>query len=612
MVPCPSAALIECVPNISEGRDRAVIDRIVAAAAAVDGVSVLDVDPGAETNRTVITFVGAPDAVVEGAFQLIARAAELIDMSKQTGTHARHGATDVCPFVPVSGASMADCIAAAERLGARVGDELGIPVYLYDQAARREDRRSLAKVRAGEYEALPDKLGQPEWAPDFGPARFLPRTGVVTIGAREFLIAYNVNLNSMSKAHADDIAGELRETGRASRRDQGTPYYSSGKLVKYDPAGGRFPSAYDDFVSATLDELATHYRSIGRDLDADLAFFGRDKQSLQGVNVMRRGRFAHCRGVGWVIPEYRKAQMSFNLTDCHQTPAHAVFDACSELAAERGLRVTGSEVVGMLPWEALRESGEHYLSKQGACRGVPVADVVETVVQSMGLADVAPFVAKERVLGLPSTDGTLASMPANALADEVSRASPAPGGGSLAALAGSLGAALASMVANLTYTKKGLEHRKADMERLAMEAQGLKDELLRAVDADTDAFGQVLAAMRLPKDTDEQKAARLGAIQAGYKHATDVPFASAQACLAALRLCRTAAEQGMPASITDAAVGAMLARSGVLGAVLNVRINFASIDDADWVAERRSQLDALVSEAHELEAATLRVVESAL
>jgi glutamate formiminotransferase/formiminotetrahydrofolate cyclodeaminase len=607
-----SNPLVECVPNISEGRDQAVIDQVVAAAAAVDGVEVLDVDPGRETNRTVITFVGAPDAVVEGAFQLIGKAAELIDMSKQTGAHARHGATDVCPFVPVSDVTMEDCVELAGRLGQRVGDELGIPVYLYDQAARRPERRSLAKVRVGEYEALPDKLGKPEWEPDFGPATFLPRTGVVTIGAREFLIAYNVNLNSMTKAHADDIAGELRETGRAFRTGQATPYYTSGKLVKYDPANGRFPSAYDDFVGSTLDELAAHYTSLGRDLHADLAFFGRDPESLQGVNVMKRGRFEHCRGVGWVIPEYRKAQMSFNLTDFHVTPAHGVFDACAELATERGLRVTGSEVVGMVPWEAMRETGEHYLTQQGASRGVPVVDVVETGVQSMGLADVAPFDAKKSVLGLPTTDGPLVSLTVNGLADEVSRPSPAPGGGSLAALAGSLGAALAAMVANLTFSKKGMESQQESMEALAMEAQGVKDELLRAVDADTEAFGCVLDAMRLPKDTAEQKSARAAAIQDGYKQATDVPYQSALACLAALHLCKTAAEEGMPASVTDAGVGAMLARSGVIGAVLNVKINLTSITDEAWVADRRGQLDVLVSEARALEESVLGVVEGRL
>lgn len=604
--------LVECVPNISEGRDPAVIEAVVDAARRTDGVRVLDVDPGFETNRTVITFVGAPDAVVEGAFQLIAAAAEHIDMSKHSGAHARHGATDVCPFVPVAGITMEQCAELAARLGQRVGDELGIPVYLYEHAAKRPERRSLAKVRAGEYEALPDKLAQPEWAPDFGPATFLPRTGVVTIGAREFLIAYNVNINTLSKALADDIAWELRETGRAARSGQHNAYYHSGTLKKYRPSKNEFPSAYDDFVGASLDELAEHYRSIGRDLAADLAFFGRDPEQLEGVNVMKRGRFQHCRGVGWVIPEYRRAQLSFNLTDFHVTPAHTVLDACRELARERGLLVTGSEVVGMVPYQALRESGEHYLKAQGSSTGLPVSDVVETAVQSMGLRDVGDFEAEKAVLGLPSTDGPLASMRVNDLADEVSRPTPAPGGGSIAALAGSLGAALSAMVANLSFHKKGLEQHRDRHEDLARQAQVVKDDLLRAIDADTEAFNAVLEAMRLPKTTAAEQAARDQAIQEGYRHATDVPFATARSCLAAMELCRQAAETGLAASITDAGVGVYLARAGVLGAVDNVRINLGSISDADWVAARRAELSTLVEQAEALEAETRRLVDAAV
>ena len=604
-----SDRLVECVPNISEGRDASVIDQVVAAAGAVDGVDVLDVDPGHETNRTVITFVGKPDAVSEGAFQLIAKAAELIDMSVQSGAHARHGATDVCPFVPVAGVTMADCAALAKALGARVGGELGIPVYLYDQAALLPERRSLAVVRAGEYEALPDKLSRPEWKPDFGPATFLPRTGVVTIGAREFLIAYNVNLNTMVKAHADDIAVELREKGRAVRRGQTTPYYQSGQLLKYRPDKGLFPSAYDDFVAGSVAELAEHYTSIGQDLAADFALFGRDPEQLQGVNVCKRGRFAHCRGVGWVIPEYHRAQLSFNLTDFHVTSAHTLLDACRELAGERGLQVTGSEVVGMVPYEALRESGEAYLEAQGSSRGLPVSDVIETAVQSMGLRDVSDFVAEKSVLGLPSTDGALASMPVNALVDEVSRPSPAPGGGSIAALAGSMGVALSAMVANLSFHKRGLEAHKESFEQLAMRAQVVKDELLRAVDADTEAFNDVLSAMRLPKGSDAERGLRAAAIEEGYKGATLVPLETAKLCLEALQLCRQAAADCLLASVTDAAVGALMARAGVLGAVYNVRINLPSIADAAWVASRRTDLEDLVSSAETLEAETRQIVE---
>lgn len=580
------------------------VEQVLEAVRAVEGVQILDVDPGKETNRTVITLLGAPEIIVEGAFKLIERAAQVLDMRSHSGAHARHGAVDVCPFIPVAGVTMGDCVDLAEQLGERVGSELGIPVYLYDQAARTPERRSLAKVRAGEYEALPEKLAKPEWKPDFGPAEFLPKFGVVTISAREFLIAYNVNLNTTSKAQADDIASEVRETGRAVRRNQTTPYYLSGDLVKYRPSKNEWPSAYDDFVGTSYDELAAHYTSIGRDLAAELEFFGRDKSALENVNVMRKGSFNECRGVGWVIPEYRRAQLSFNLTNFKVTATHTLLEECRRLANARGLAVTGSEVVGLIPWEALRESGEFYLAQQGSTRGVPVSDIVETAAQSLGLRDVAEFEPEKAVLGLPSTDGPLASMRVNDLADEVSRATPAPGGGSIAALVGSLGAALASMVANLTYSKKGFEAQQAEMEQLAMQAQQLKDDLLRAIDADTDAFNGVLTAMRLPKDTPEQRAARDAAIQDGYKHATAVPFDTATQCLEVLRLCRTAAEKGMPASVTDGLVGALVARAAVLGAIANVRINLGSIHDTAWVDEMRGKLAALEQEADALEAAT--------
>lgn len=608
--------LVECVPNISEGRDPAKVEAVVAAARAVPGVSVLDVDPGAETNRTVITLLGDPEAIVHGAFAVIATAADVLDMRTHSGAHARHGATDVCPFVPVSGVTMEECAELAKQLGERVGRELGIPVWLYDQAAQRPERRSLAKVRAGEYEALPQKLGKPEWEPDFGPNAYSDRvakTGVVTIGAREFLIAYNVNLNTTRKDQADDIACELRETGRAVRRGQTTPYYNSGALLKYAPSKGRLPCAYDDFVGATFEELEAHFREAhGGELRDELAFLGRDPDELEGLNVLKRGEFPHCRGVGWYIPEYARAQISFNLTDFNVTSAHQLLERCRELATERGLHVTGSEVVGLVPWAALQQSGHFYLERQGSSRGVPVADVVHAAVQSMGLDDVCEFEPSQAILGLPSTDGTLASMPVNDLADEVSRATPAPGGGSIAALAGSLGASLASMVANLSFQKKGLEEHRDEYEQLALQAQGLKDDLLRAIDADTDAFNDVLVAMRMPQDGDEQKAARLAAIQAGYKHATAVPKRTAELCLEALRLCRRIADIGMPATITDAGVGAFMARAGVHGAVYNVRINLGEITDSAWVDEQRASLTSLQSEADQLEAEVRRVVESAL
>ena len=612
-------ALVECVPNCSEGRDKQKIEQILAVIRGVEGVELLDVDPGAETNRTVVTFVGSPEAASRAAFLAIKRAAEVIDMRKHKGAHPRHGATDVCPFVPVADISMQECAALAKALARRVGDELGIPVYLYDQAAQVPERRSLADVRAGEYEALPKKLGKPGWKPDFGPDAWndkVAASGVVTIGAREFLIAYNVNLNSTSKAHADDIAHAIREKGRALRRGQTNAFYTSGALVKYQPGKQVWPSAYDEFVGKSFDELERHYRdALGRDLRAELVLFGRDPDdpaSLEGVNVMVKGRFDECRAVGWVIPEYNRAQISINLTNTNVTTTHAVYEACRELAAERGLTVTGSEIVGLVPYAALRQTGEFYLERQGGSRGVPDSDVLECAVQSLGLRDVAPFDIDKSVLGRPARGGPLVSMRVDALADEVSRASPAPGGGSLAALAGSLGAALACMVANLTHGKPRLAEHAAEMEDLAVRGQRLKDELLVAVDADTEAFNAVLTAMRLPRDTPEQRTAREAAIQEGYKQATRVPLRTAELCLAAMELCLPAAERGLPASVTDAGVGALLARAGVRGAVDNVRINLGSIKDGGWVTEQKATLASLCARADELERQVRAVVDAAL
>jgi len=596
--------IVECVPNISEGRDRDKIDRIVAAAAAVEGVEVLDVDPGADTNRTVITFVGAPDAVGEAAVRLVAKAAELIDMRKHHGAHARHGATDVCPFVPVAGVTMDDCVALARKVGQRIGDELGIPVYLYDRAAVRPERRSLAAVRAGEYEALPEKMRSPEWAPDFGPAEFHAKAGVVTVGAREFLIAYNVSLNTAHKEAAADIAFEIREKGRAVRRGQRNGYYHSGKLVKYFPSKKRWPSGLVDEVFDSFDALVEHYREHGLDLADELAFFGRDPSdpaSLEGVNVMKRGRFRHCRAVGWTIPEYGRAQISINLTDFRVTSMHAVLEECRRLAAERGLVVTGSEIVGLVPYEAMREAADYYLERQRASRGVPARDRIEVAIQSLGLRDLGEFDPKKRVLGLPPEPGALASMGVADLVDEVSRATPAPGGGSVAALAGALASGLASMVANLAHVKPSKHADHEALERIALGAQEAKEALVRAIDADTDAFNDVLSAMRMPKSTDAERAERDAAIQEGYKSATRVPLETAESCLEAMRLAKEVLPIGLESAVTDAGVAVLTGRAGVFGAIDNVRINLGSITDAAWVGDIRSKLAALVEEADSIE-----------
>lgn len=605
--------LVECVPNFSEGRDLKKLQKILDAIKSVEGAQLMDVDPGAETNRTVVTIVGPPDAVTEAAFQGVAMAMEVIDMSQHEGAHARHGATDVCPFVPVQDISMEECVELARSLGQRIGRELGLPVYLYDQAALQPQRRSLADVRSGEYEALPEKMTQPEWKPDFGPAEFNAKSGVVTVGAREFLIAYNVNLNSSVKSAASDLALEIREKGRAVRQGQSTPYYSSGRVLNYRPSKNEWPCGVDGQVFPTADKLNQHMLTEhDTSLADELKRFGRDPNDLENRNVMKPGTFTECRAVGWVIPEYNRAQISINLTNFHTTTAHEVLEECRRLATDRGLVVTGSEVVGMVPFEAMRESGEHYLKQQGASRGLPVDDIVETAVQSMGLRDVADFECKKSILGLPSTDGALSSMAINDFANEVSRPSPAPGGGSIAALAGSLSASLGSMVANLTFGKPSLFAFRDEMESIAIECQQLKDTLLRAIDADTDAFNDVLLAVRLPKTSEEEKSKRLAAIQAGYKTATQVPLDTARACLAAMQLCRRVAENSLPASLTDAAVGCLMAHSGVVGAVYNVRINLCEITDAEWVDSTRSQLADLVTTADNLAADIRALVESRL
>ncbi|HIN79651.1 MAG TPA: glutamate formimidoyltransferase [Planctomycetes bacterium] len=604
--------LVECVPNISEGRDREKIDEIVAAAAAVGGVEVLDVDPGIETNRTVITLLGSPEVIAEGAFQLIRRASELIDMSKHQGAHARHGATDVCPFVPVSGVSMEDCVEIARGLGERVGSELNFPVFLYENAALRDERRSLADVRKGEYEALAEKLSDPNWAPDHGPAKFLPRTGVVTIGAREFLIAYNINLNTKNKSQANDLAMEIREKGRAVRVEQKTPYYSSGRLLRYSPASGIWPSAISTAVFATSDDLDKHYQEEGTTLAEELEFHGQAIGSIEGEFVMKRGRFEHCRAVGWVIPEYGRAQISINLTNFHVTNMHDVLEECRRMATKRGLVVTGSEVVGLVPFEAMREAGEYYLREQGSSAGAPVIDLMNTAVQSLGLADLGDFSIDKSVLGLPKVGGNLTSMGVSSFTDEVSRDSAAPGGGSIAALVGSLGAALAAMVCSITHGKKKYRKRRARMEEISIEAQRIKDQLIIAVDADTDAFNVVLEAMGLPQETDQEKCARAEAIREGYKQATRVPLDTARLCLEAMKLALIAAEDGLPAGVTDAGVAGLVSRAGLEGAIYNVRVNLPEVGDEEWVGKVQSQIDRLLEEAESISRSIRSHVEEEL
>jgi glutamate formiminotransferase/formiminotetrahydrofolate cyclodeaminase len=596
--------LVECVPNFSEGRDAAKLRQITDAIAGTSGVTLLNVEPGVDTNRTVVTFVGGPEAVLEAAFSGIASAARVLDMSRHTGAHPRMGATDVCPFVPVEGVTMEECADLARRLGERVGRELGIPVYLYEAAATRPERKSLSDIRRGEYEGLARKLADPRWAPDFGPARLNPSAGATVIGARPFLIAYNINLNSTDKAHAADLAFALRERGRMARTGNTAPYYYRGKKRFY--AEGAFPCGSCAFVGASYDSAVAHcHDEHGYSLDALLRQNDLEPPAVVGKPVYHPGLFTECKAIGWYVEDYRRAQVSINLTNFEVTPAHAVMEAARKLAAERGLVVTGSEIVGVVPYRALLATGHYYLSKQGRSPGQPTDDVLRVAVSSLGLTDVTPFDLDKKVLGLPRpAEKALVRRTLADFTDEVSRDSPAPGGGSVAALAGALGAALAAMVANLTFGKEGSEERDAELGPLAARAQALKDQLLTAVDADSDAFSGFMVALRLPQTTPEEKSLRAQRMQEGLKAAVAVPWQTAVASLEAMRLARRVAEIGNPASLSDGAVGVQLAYAGVRGGLWNVLVNLKDITDPAYVAEKRAAAQALLAEARTLVDAT--------
>jgi glutamate formiminotransferase/formiminotetrahydrofolate cyclodeaminase len=552
--------LVECVPNFSEGRNPAVTDAIAAVITDTEGAWLLDVDPGKATNRTVVTFVADYDRAVEAAFRAIAKAAELIDMRKHQGEHARMGATDVCPFVPVRGVSMDDCVALARALGERVGKELEIPVYLYEYAATREERRNLATIRAGEYEALADKLKDPRWKPDFGPARFNAKSGATVIGARKFLIAYNVNLNTRDARKANDVALEIREAGRNERGPDGK--------------------------------------------------FVRDER---GEPVKRPGRLQACKAVGWYIDEYERAQISINLTDFDVTPPHLAFDTVCEEAEKRGLRVTGSELVGLIPLEAMLQAGRHYLERAGSSAGVPEAHVVEAAIQSLGLRELSAFDPVQKIIEYRVAEATpLADMRVCDFADLTSTDAPAPGGGSVAALMGAMAGALAAMVANLTVGKKPYQEAEEEMKAVAVDAQRMKDACLRAIDADTRAFDAVMAAMRMPRGSDEEAAARDAAVQAATQRATDVPLGVLRTCRDALAPIAAVAERGNRNSLSDAGVAALCARAGAHGAYLNVLINLPGVSDADYVASTRAEASRIMEETAARASEIIERVTSAL
>ncbi|MCK5571214.1 MAG: glutamate formimidoyltransferase, partial [Bacteroidetes bacterium] len=542
--------IVECVPNFSEGRNNDTIEAISNAIKAVAGVKLIDVDPGAATNRTVVTFAGSPEGALEAAFQAIKTGSELIDMRQHKGAHARQGACDVCPFVPVSGVTMDECVELANQLGKRVGEELDIPVYLYAEAAKQPERVRMPDIRVGEYEALEEKLTKPEWKPDYGPAKFNATAGVTVIGARKFLIAYNINLNTIDRRYANEIAYEIRERGRWKRTGNIDPFYYKGNVVDF-PGDGTHPCGNCDYIGNSFDELADHYRDEhDGDLAARYASLEIDPADPKG-HVFKDGLFKDVKAIGWVIDDYNRAQISMNLTNYHVSPPHEVLEAAREEARKRGIGLTGSEIVGVIPFDAMRKAGVYYRKMMMKSTGIPIPDLMDTAVQSMGLADVTPFDIEEKVLGLPRIDGELVNRTTFDFVDEVSRDTPAPGGGSVAALSGALGAALAAMVANLSVGKGEFDPMYEELCNLADRGQAVKDALVRGVDEDTRAFDSVIEAMRMPKDTEEELAVRARAMQEGYKAATRVPFSTVEQCKAALDLCREMVEHADPNMISD-------------------------------------------------------------
>jgi glutamate formiminotransferase/formiminotetrahydrofolate cyclodeaminase len=604
--------LIECIPNFSEGRDKNIIKQITDEIEKVEGAKLLDVDPGPDMNRTVVTFIGSPAAVSAAAFNAIKKAAELIDMSKHHGSHPRMGATDVCPFVPVNGVTTEECIELSKAVAKRVGEELGIPVYLYEKSASKPERKNLAFIRQGEYEALPEKLKKPEWKPDFGPLEFNSKAGATVIGVREFLIAYNINLNTREEKYATDIAFELREKGRSARKKGGSPFYfKNDDIMKYN--AGEYPCGNDDeFIGKTLKETINHCAEVHKyDLKELLELNGIDPGKVEGQSVKVPGKFKNCKAIGWMVGKYNRAQISINLTDYKVTSMHDVLEETRRLSAKRGIVVTGSEIVGMVPFSALFQSGKYYLKLQSRSAGIPTKDILETAVQSLGLRDVADFIIEERVLGLPkNSEKDLVELKLNDFVDEVSRESPAPGGGSIAALAGSLGAALSSMVSNLTANKRGSESVDGILNETAEKCQIIKEELLKAIDEDTNAFNSYMDARRLPNKSPEEKLLRKEAMQSGLKQAVQVPLSTAQKSLEAIKLALIVAELGNPNSITDVGVGAQMAYSGLVGGIYNVLINLKDIEDKDFVNKMNSTCSLLKSEAEKYLSKVEEVVES--
>jgi len=559
--------LIECVPNFSEGNDMNIINQITAEIEKVEGVKLIDVDPGKATNRTVVTMVGTPDEVCEAAFRAVKKASELIDMSKHKGAHPRFGATDVCPLIPVANITMDETVEYAHKLAERIGSEIEIPVYCYEFAAKEEKRKNLASCRSGEYEGLKEKLSNPEWKPDYGPAEFndkVVKTGVTAVGARNFLIAYNVNLNTTSTRRANAIAFDVRERGR----------------VKLDPKTKK----------PVLDK--------------------------NGNKVNEPGLLKAVKGIGWFIEEYGIAQISMNLTDIIVTPLHVAFDTVCERATARGLRVTGSELVGVVPLESMLEAGRYFLRKQQRSVGVSDKELIKIAVKSLGLDELYPFEADKKIIEyiLENEENKdkkrLIDMNLVDFADETASESPAPGGGSISAYMGALGASLGGMVANLSSHKRGWDDRWEEFSNWAEKAKYYQTRLLKMVDEDTNAFNKIMDAFGLPKKTEEEKVARNNAIQEATKYATQVPFETMKLCFESMEVMKAMAETGNPNSVTDAGVGAIAARAGVAGAFLNVKINAAGIEDKDFASDIINKGNEIMQKAVKMENEIIKIVES--
>ena len=549
--------LIECVPNFSEGRDLDKIDSIVDIMRKVDQVTILDVDPGADTNRTVVTMVGSPKSISEAIFKGIKLASEILDMSGHAGTHPRLGATDVCPFIPISGVTDEECIEISKQVAKRVGEELEIPVFLYEKSATSSKRRKLPDIRKGEYEGLSDKLNDSDWKPDFGPDKVHVRAGATIMGCRDFLIAYNINLNTRDARLATDIAFELREAGRSKR----------------------IPNP----LSKNL-------------LDGDIV------RNDDGSPVKISGTFKDVKGIGWYVKEFNRAQISINFNNYKLSTIHDVFDEACRLAEIRGVRVTGSELVGLIPLDAMIMAGKHYLKKQNRSMGIPTEDIIECAIQSLGLNDVALFEPNEKIIdyAVLSDEKDKDKIIDTEFLQELSRNSPAPGGGSVAALSGSLGASLSSMVASLTHEKKEMLESKPLMDEIGIEAQSLKDSLSVLIEEDTNAFNSVMKANRLPQNTDDEKVLRKDAILLANKYATEVPFDTAQKCFRVLQLSEQLVLQGNPNSVSDAGVAAEVALAGVRGACMNVMINLSGINDRSFVKKMNDKVNKLTKDSESL------------